>query len=628
MIVATAGHVDHGKTSLIARLTGVDTDRLPEEKRRGLTIDLGFAYTTLPDGRELGFVDVPGHERFLRNMLAGVLAVDAVLLIVAADDGPMPQTLEHLAILDLIGVRDVTGVITKIDRVDHARVAHVAASLGELLGDHGFADAPILSVSSETGVGIEQLRAHLATIGTRRVAPGAGFRLAIDRCFTLPGAGTVVTGAVVAGRARVGDLLLLTPGGIQVRVRGIRAQDRDNEAAVAGTRCALAVTGARLDRTRVQRGDWLVTPNLHAPMNRFDARLRFVGEPALRDGMPVHVHLGTSDITGRVTLLGAAETPGTCYAQVTIDRATAALHGDRVIIRDHAARRTLAGGHVLDPSTVTRRRPRAERLRTLRALETGDPGLALAALLDVDGCVDLQAFARIRNVDPTELTVAGCRRIGRAGEVVLVSRSAHATLRAAVLDGLAAWHAARPDSIGPSKAALLQRLHTRATAPVLDAITAELLEAGDVLRDRAALHLPGHAPRLSDADEEFWRQLEPAMASAGLRPPRVRELAEQFGHDPERMQLLLQRYEAFGRLLCIAPNRFFLIETVVALAATAASLQAEADEGGFAAATFARATGVGRNVAIQILEFLDRIGVTRRLGELRHVIRPVEAALG
>src|SRR6185437_4160592 len=236
MIVATAGHVDHGKTSLVRRLTGVDTDRLPEEKRRGLTIELGFAFARLPDGTEIGFVDVPGHERFLRNMLAGVMGIDSALLVVAADDGPMPQTREHLAILDLIGVAQLAIAVSKTDRVSPARVGEVGDAMRASAAARGFPDVAILPVSSETGEGIAALQAHLAALARARVArrPGAGFRLAVDRCFTLPGAGTIVTGTVAAGGARVGDLLLLTPLGTQVRVRNIHAQDRDSTEARAG----------------------------------------------------------------------------------------------------------------------------------------------------------------------------------------------------------------------------------------------------------------------------------------------------------------------------------------------------------------------------------------------------------
>jgi len=630
MIVATAGHVDHGKTSLVRRLTGVDTDRLPEEKRRGLTIELGFAYATLPDGTRIGFVDVPGHERFLRTMLAGVMGIDSALLVVAADDGPMPQTREHLAILDLIGVAELSVAISKTDRVPPARVAEVGERMRELAAASGFPEVSVLSVSSETGDGIAALQAHLAARARHRVArpAGAGFRLAIDRCFSLPGAGTIVTGTVAAGRAQVGDLLLLTPRGTQLRVRSIHAQDRDSDEARAGERCALAITGARLDRAQVQRGDWIVAPDLHAPTRRLDAHVRPWGDAALRPGLPVHVHLGTADIAGRLTLLSDAIAAEGGFVRIALDREAAVLHGDRVVIRDHAARRTLAGGRVVDPFPPAHHIPRAARLPVLRALDEVDPTAALRALLGVEGCVHLRGFARARNLDPAGLDPGAVRRIGRPGGVVLVSDATYGTLCRATLDTLAEWHRREPASGGPGKAALAQALKARADRSVVEAVIADLVASGAVLRAGAALRLAGHAPHLAEQDEILWSRVAPILARSGLRPPRVRELAALFDRVPDEMERSLMRFEAFGLVLRVAPNRFFPPETIASLAGIAEALAAAAEEGGFAAGQFASETGIGRNLAIQVLEFLDRIGVTRRIGELRHVIRSVDDALG
>jgi selenocysteine-specific elongation factor len=630
MIVATAGHVDHGKTSLVRRLTGVDTDRLPEEKRRGLTIELGFAYADLPDGTRIGFVDVPGHERFLRNMLAGVMGIDSALLVVAADDGPMPQTREHLAILDLIGVAELSVVVTKTDRVSPARVAEVSEALRQLVSESGFPATTILPVSSETGEGIAALQAHLAARSRARVArpSGAGFRLAVDRCFTLPGAGTIVTGTVAAGRARVDDLLLLTPRGTQVRVRSIHAQDRDSEEARTGERCALAIAGTRLDRTQVQRGDWIVAPDLHAPTQRFDAHVRPWGEAALRPGLPVHVHVGTADIGGRLTLLSDAVGSEGGFVRIALDREAAVLHGDRLVVRDQAARRTLAGGRVVDPFPPVRHVARAARLPVLRVLDEPDPAAALQALLGVEGCVDVQGFSRVRNLDSASLDLGPARRIGRPGSLVLISDATYDALCRATLDALADWHRREPASAGPGKATLLQSMSARADRPVIEAVIADLVASGAVERAGAALRLASHAPRLSEQDEALWSQLAPILMESGLRPPRVRELAALLDRAPDAMERALMRFEAFGLVLRVAPNRFFPPETVACLAVIAGTLAAAAEEGGFPAGQFAIETGIGRNLAIQVLEFLDRMGVTKRVGELRHVVRSVDDALG
>ncbi|HYM72641.1 MAG TPA: selenocysteine-specific translation elongation factor, partial [Stellaceae bacterium] len=368
MILATAGHIDHGKTALVRALTGIDADRLPEEKRRGLTIDLGFAYTTLADGTELGFVDVPGHERFLPNMLAGVLSIDRVLLIVAADDGPRPQTLEHLDVIELIGIREVTGVITKIDRVDGERQDAVAAELAALFERSGHGGSPILAVSSRTGAGIPALADHLreraAAADAERAArpPEGRFRLPVDRMFSLPGIGMVVTGTAASGEVAPGDRLMLSPRGIEVRVRGVHAHNRPVERAAAGERCALNIVGNFPDGAEPGRGDWIVAPALHAPTARIDVALTVsrAAPVPLRSGLPVHVHLGTEDRVGRVAILGrrtlAAGEQG--FVQLNLDRPVGALWGDRVVLRDHGAIHTLAGGQVIDPFPPRRGRAR------------------------------------------------------------------------------------------------------------------------------------------------------------------------------------------------------------------------------------------------------------------------------
>jgi selenocysteine-specific elongation factor len=342
----------------------------------------------------------------------------------------------------------------------------------------------------------------------------------------------------------------------------------------------------------------------------------------------VHVHLGTADIGGRLTLLSEAIGAEGGFVRVALDREAALLHGDRVVIRDHAARRTLAGGRVVDPFPPVRHVPRASRLPVLQALDEIDPAVALQALLGAQGCVDMQGFARMRNLDPLGLDLGTVRRIGRPGCVVLVSDATYDALCRATLDTLAEWHRREPASIGPGKATLLQTLSARADRPVVEAVLADLVASGAIQRDGAALRLPGHAPRLSQQDEALWSRIAPILAESGLRPPRVRELAALLDREPDTMERALMRFEAFGRVLRVAPNRFFPPETIARLAAIAGTLATAAEEGGFPAGQFATETGIGRNLAIQVLEFLDRIGVTQRVGELRHVIRSVDDALG
>jgi selenocysteine-specific elongation factor len=638
MILATAGHIDHGKTALIRALTGVDADRLPEEKRRGLTIDLGFAYSTLPDGTELGFVDVPGHERFLSNMLAGVLSIDRVLLVVAADDGPRPQTLEHLDILELIGIGEVTAVVAKIDRVERARTDAVAAETGALLAAAGFPQPAIFPVSSRTGEGIAALGEHLqksahAAAHSRAAASASGlFRMPIDRAFTLPGIGLVVTGTIAAGTVAPGDRLLLSPRGTPVRVRGLHGHNRPIEAAAAGERCAINLAGSFPEGGEPRRGDWILAVERHAPTTRLDLSLRVsrYTEAPLRDGLPVHLHLGTTDTVGRAAVLGSREiAPGESgFVQLDLEHPVGALCGDRAVLRDHAARRTLAGGRVVDPFAPRRGRRQPARLTALGALATTNPAQALTRLLAAEGVVDLAKFALARNLAPSELdrlTETGeFLRVGPARAPIAVTSERLAALGNKIVETLGAWHQAQPDALGPGRPALITQLRGSGPEAVLDAALAELAGAGRVVRQGPIWSLPEHQPRLTRSDERLWERICPLLAAADLRAPRIRELAGALELEPKAVERFLSRAERLGRVARVADNRFFLPETLARLAEIARELADSSPEGTFTAATFKSRSGIGRNVTIQILEYLDKMGVTRRIGDTRIVLHGSE----
>jgi selenocysteine-specific elongation factor len=589
MIFALAGHVDHGKTSLIRALTGIDTDRLADEKRRGMTIDLGFAYLDLPDGGRIGFVDVPGHERFLANMLAGVLGIRAALLIVAADDGPMPQTIEHLAILHLTGLTDLTAILTKIDAVDPARLHAAEQSLRQTLSRCGYATAPILPVSSLTGAGLpavlQLLQAKAATAPPK--AAVGGFRLAIDRSFVLPGTGLVVTGTVAAGEAAPGETLMLTPARLAARVRSIRVQDRDAATAKTGDRAALAITGARIEKTKLRRGDWLVAPHLHAPTARIDAWVEVAPGRILARDLRLHVHLAAAAVPARALALAGADLPAgqAGFISLTLDRPIAALHGD--------------------PFPNPTRRSRAQRLAALTALR--DPTDAFDRWLDVEGYADPHQFAVARNILPLPASD------------IAVSAALKASLRQALLQALADWHRASPDYPGPGQAALLARLARthppQAAEPALRALIAD----GGIATEGTALRLPAHRPALPEPDEAVWPRVHSLLEQANLRAPRSREIMAALDQTLEQTEALLERYIRFGRLVRVSPNRCYLPPTLQAMQNIAADLAAASDEKAFTAAEFNQATGIGRNLAIEMLEYLDRAGITVRLGELRHM---------
>jgi selenocysteine-specific elongation factor len=639
MIVATAGHIDHGKTVLVKALTGVDTDRLPEEKSRGISIDLGYAYRPLDSGEVLGFVDVPGHERFVRNMLAGVTGIDYAILVVAADDGPMPQTEEHLAILDLLGVARGCVVVTKTDRVDAARAAEVAGLVEILTDGTVLAGAPVFPVSALSGDGVAALRDHLAAVAAetgRRAAAGA-FRLAVDRRFTVPGAGLVVTGTVFSGTVARDDQLVLSPAGTRVRVRGLHAQNREAATGVVGQRCALNIAAAGLGLENVQRGDWIVAESAHAPTARLDARIRLLKSEArpMRHWTPVHLHIGAADIPARVAVLGAREIrPGeSATVQLVLDAPTSALRDDRLILRDQSARRTVAGGRVIDPFAPARGRGRPERLEELSLLEEDDPATALRALLAgrAQG-VDLTRFALARN-----LPEAAAEALWQSVPMVrLRTGGAETGIDPALWQGwseqtmaaLAAWHDARPDEPGPPEGAVRDLLDPRPAAPVFSALVAKLAGNGRLVAANRLLSAPDHRPGMNAADRKLWAMLEPLLTEAPLRPPSVHDLATATGLAERAVTGFLRRAGAMGLVAQLSPNRFMLAGALRQLAEAAAALSAGKPDGAFTAAEFRTAGGIGRNLAIEVLEHFDARGLTRRRGDLRQTARAPDAVFG
>ncbi|MBI1777059.1 MAG: selenocysteine-specific translation elongation factor [Proteobacteria bacterium] len=625
MIVGTAGHIDHGKTALIKALTGIDADRLPEEKARGITIDLGFAYRPIAGGETLGFVDVPGHERFVHNMLAGATGIDFALLVVAADDGPMPQTREHLAILDLLGVRQGVVALSKADLVGPDRLLEVSEELNALLEGTLLAGVKILPISALSGDGVPALERLLldaaASLPERQA--GGRFRLAIDRSFSLTGAGTVVTGTVASGRVKVGDRLLISPSGIEARVRGIHAQNREAKEGHVGQRCAVNLTGTGVDREKIHRGDWLVDPALHTPTDRIDARLRLLAseDRPLRHWTPVHLHLGAAHLPARVAILeGETVAPGEeASVQLVLDRPIGALTGDRFILRDQSARRTIGGGRILDPFPPSRGRRRPERLAALAALAEAEPESALARLIEIEpGWVDLARFALSFNLGDAEalwrklglvIIADGRQRFG-------LSRSRTASLGSELKQALAAYHAKTPDSPGLELERLRLALARRLPPAVFAALAASLLAEKAIEADGPWLRMPGHAVKLTPADQKLWARIEPTLARERFQPPRVRDFAQSLGQREEDVRKLLKRLARMGKLIEVAHDHFFLRSNVAALLAIAGELSRP---GTFTAAQFRDRISTGRKLAIQILEFFDRTGVTLRDGDLRRL---------
>jgi selenocysteine-specific elongation factor len=602
MIVGTAGHIDHGKTSLVRALTGIDTDRLAEEKRRGITIELGFAYVPL-EGAVLGFVDVPGHERLVHTMIAGAASIDFALLVVAADDGVMPQTREHAQVLDLLGIPAGAVALTKADLVDAARLAEVRRQAAALLAPTTLRGAPTFAVSATTGQGLAELRGALeaAALAHQPRAVHGLPRFAVDRSFTLAGAGTIVTGSLQAGVLRPGDAVLVQPQGRAARIRGLRAGNAPVAEARAGERVALNLAGVA--REEVSRGDWVVAPALDALSARCDAALRLLpGMAPLRPWAPVLLHHGAAQLNARVVPLAEG------LAQLVLEQPRPLWRGDRLVLRDPSAQRTLAGGVVLAPRAPERRRRTPARLAFLRAPD-------LAAMMALPPYL-LPAAALAQDWGVAELDAP---QVGG----FLLAVEGRAVLRAEVQAALGAFHGKQPGAPGlapePLRLALPTRLPRDAFAALLEALLAE----GALAREQHWWRLPGH--RAASAADPAWERLRAALAEHPFRPPILNDLAKTLRIAPPELRRQAKRFAAEGRLSEVAPDHFFLREAVPRMAAEAARLSAA---GPFTAAQFRDALGNGRTLAILVLEYFDRRGLTLRKGDLRRVVKDPAALFG
>lgn len=637
MIVATAGHIDHGKTTLVRAITGMDTDRLPEEKARGISIDLGFAYWTPPGGGMIGFVDVPGHERFIRNMLAGVCAIDYAMLAVAADDGPMPQTREHLHIVDLLGINRGLVAITKSDRVSGERLQEVTASVRCLLDRTALADAEIVAVSAIRGDGMHDLRDRLVlalAAHVKRNHAGRHFRYVIDRAFTIPGSGTVVTGAVIAGSVAVGDKPVVSPAGTEVRVRSIQRHGQPVNQALAGERCALNLAGIK--HTEVGRGDWLVARAVHAPTERLDARICVLAQEAhpVKHWTPVHLHIGTAAIPARIAIRrGESVAPGhSSVVHLKLDRKVAALRGDRFIIRDHSASRTIGGGSVIDPYPPAAGRNSPARVQQLAALEHAEPADALAALLSCcPGGVDISWFERVLNLTPDRikelLSAADATAIGRERRVALPT-AALKTLDEHLRQALARFHQEHPQALGAETELLRQQLAPSVGVQTFLALLQAFAHERKIEVDGSRVRLPQHVSTDNPRDEKTWQTIKPLLDAGGVNVPSVRELADRSSINESILRDFLHRKSRTGELIRVTPERFVARARLAQLAATARDIATAADAGLFTAAQFRDRIGTGRGLAIEILECLDRLEITARVGNARRYLRAFEPILG
>jgi selenocysteine-specific elongation factor len=627
IIVGTAGHIDHGKTALVKALTGIDTDRLKEEKERGISIELGFANLALSDDLHLGIVDVPGHERFVKTMLAGVGGIDLVILVIGADEGVMPQTREHLHICELLQVKRGLVALTKVDLVEPDWLEMVRADLQGFLSGTFLEGAPVISVSSVTGEGLPQLRTALGELA-RSVEPKRRdgiFRLPIDRVFTMKGFGTVVTGTLWSGTARVGDEVVVLPQGLRSRIRRLQVHGKTVEQAWAGQRTAVNLPGLEVEQ--LERGDLLAFPGSVKPTMAFDVSLALLKDAprALRSRARARFHLGTSEVLARVVLLDREElNPGEeTFAHIRLEGSAAGLAGDRYVLRSYSPAVTIGGGSILDPTPPVRRRAKSQLLEHLGVLRSGTSAQQVERLLLQAGTVPVMLDALRAGASLGEATIAAeltrlveagaAVSLGVKGELGYLHRSTHDRLATEILSRLEEFHRKEPLKDGLPKEELRSRLAHIGSA-LFGRLLQDLVEQQMIAIDREKVRHYAHRPTLSAEEQGVKERLELVYREAGFQPPNP-ELALSRARGGKTGLAIFHRLADEGALVKIKDDLYLHREHYER--AKQALLDYLKVHPSITVPEFKDLLGVSRKFAIPFLEHFDSVKLTRRQGDAR-----------
>jgi len=635
MIVATAGHVDHGKTQLVKALTGIDTDTLTEEKKRGLSIDIGFAYLPVTGQSSIGFIDVPGHERFIKNALCGLSAADFVLLLVAADDGPMPQTVEHLSIIDLLGIRNGAIVISKIDRVSAERIETVNSQVRQAVKNTALNCWPTFQVSSNSNSGIEELRSFLVQHGltTADSKPEldlkANFRLAVDRVFEKKGAGLIVTGTIFAGIVNLDDLVTIAGSGAQLRVRGLRIQNSQSEFGIQGQRCAINLAGSNLRKDQIKRGDWVTSGRVAKPVSRFDAEIRIINNSPrpLAHWTPVHLHHAASGTTARIAVLEKQSIkPGEKgLVQIVSDHPVGAIFNDYFIIRDQSAKVTLGGGRVIDIFPPIRGRSRPERIEWLKCLNNGNTQDALNALITFcPAGVNLNQFSMNRNLSEQ----AALEVFKQQKMVVLIFENqkigfSNETIKRhcdSILLALKSCHLQAPERSSFTESELLKQTKFQFPLYLLKAFLERLVKMPVINNSSGGFSLANHKKTFYKEEEILWQAVNQAMISAGVRGMMINEIAMLINLSSKQFNLFISKLCSEKLLVKLSKGLYILPSCLAQLQKVVEQKIEKNNDQVFTITEFKVASGIGRNRCIEILECFDTKGITKRTDKGRKIL--------
>ena len=632
IILGTAGHIDHGKTSLIKAVTGIDTDRLKEEKERGITIELGFASLDLPSGEHLGIVDVPGHEKFVKNMVAGATGIDIVIMVIAADEGVMPQTREHMEICTLLGVQHGLIALTKTDMVDEEWMELALEDVGEFSQGTFLEDSPILPVSSATGRGIPELINALDDIAGRIPLrpPSSLFRLPIDRVFTMKGFGTVITGSLVSGKVEVGDTIMIYPSGITSKVRGIQVHNQSANAAEAGMRTAVNFQG--LDKTAVNRGEVLSVPNALVTSYMVDVSFHFLAsnQKPLKNRTLIRFHTGTSEVMGYLILLEQEELqPGqTAVAQLRLESPVAIVKDDRYVVRSYSPVRTIGGGHVLNPAPLKHKRLKPDVIRGLQRLaddvpesiisyhieQAGYNGVSFSHLKIMTNLSDKQLDIQLQHL-LSQKTIIQTDKENR----IFIHQTTLDTLKQKFSEHLMDYHGANPLKAGMPKEELKSKFPRLTDTKLFNQVLNQMIKRRQIVQEENTVRLESHRVSLGQDQTAIRNKIIQTYQSGGLQPPYFREVVKVLQLEPKHARDVLMHLVAEGQIVKTKDDLFFDTEAVAKLKNKLVDfLKAN---GEISTPQFKEMTGVSRKFVIPLIEYFDAKNVTLRVGDSRKLRR-------
>jgi len=628
IILGTAGHVDHGKTALIKTLTGIDTDRLKEEKERGITIELGFAQFTLKNGEKIGIVDVPGHERFVKNMVAGAGGIDVVAMVIAADEGVMPQTREHLDICQLLGIKKGIVALTKIDLVDEEWSDLVREDIRDFLEGTFLEESPIIPLSAVTGAGLPEFISALEEIVsvTDERADSGFFRLPADRVFTMKGFGTVITGTLMSGKAKVGDTIQIMPGQIKAKIRGIQIHNEMAEAAVTGQRTAINLQG--IDKDTIQRGNILTPPDTFEPTARMDISLKYLPGTGkkLKNRTPVRFHTGTSEIISRIILLDKNEVePGEeVYAQVILESPTIATAGDRFVIRSYSPVSTIGGGEILDPIAKKYKRHFEQRLTELQTLKSADSLEKTRIIIERVGLRGISARQlSVRTGIPSNKQNKILEGMFSRKETLLLDRddfrvvsfSIYKTLQNKILQEIKTYHERFPLREGSPKEELRTRAGKFIDSKLFNKAIRDLEHEGHIVVEQEIIRRADHSVNLKGKLGDLRENIAGIYLESKLTPPSTKEIMERFSDRKTETVNVLNVMFNEGILIKINEDIYYHKQFIDTLRKDYKEFLLKNRES--TPATFRDMTGLSRKYIIPLMEYFDKTKLTIRVGDHR-----------